>query len=113
MTGVSPYSYAIEKLTTAVGCLATHPGDARHRIIAASSVFNVVRASDLPPDLREKWLKVIAEATKFGPILKSNGEVFRSPVENTMNRRKNSTASKLAKAIYEIYWDISCNQRYL
>jgi len=109
----NPYSYAVEKLTTAVGCLATHPGDARHRIIAASSVFDVVRASDLPPHLREKWCGVLTEATKSGPILKGNGEVFRSSVENTMYRRKNSTASKLAKAIYEIYWDISRNQRYL
>jgi hypothetical protein len=108
----NPHDYAAQRLTTTVGCLATHPGDARRRIIAAASVFNVLKEDDLPPQLREKWAWIINEATKFGPVLKSNGEILYSPVENTMYRRKNSTAAKLAKAIYEIYWEISDNCRY-
>jgi hypothetical protein len=108
----NPYGYAAQRLTTTIACLATHPGDARRRIIAAAPIFNVIKKEDLPPHLREKWVWVIDEATKFGPILKNNGEALYSSVENTMYKRKNSTAAKLAKAIYEIYWEISSNCRY-
>lgn len=108
----NPYGYAVQRLTTTIGFLATHPGDARRRIIAAAPVFNVIREEDLPPHLREKWVWIIYEATKFGPIQKSNGETLYSSVENTMNKRKNVTAAKLAKAIYEIYWEISGNCQY-
>lgn len=44
------YSYTIEKLTGAIECLATHPGDARKRVAAVYSYVRMLNEDDFPPD---------------------------------------------------------------
>jgi hypothetical protein len=106
------YNYAVEKLTTALGCLATHPGDARERLLSAYVVFHTLRDEDFPSDQRDKWKWVIKELTKFGPSLDYKGRVQTGSVEHTMSRIKKRTAAKIAKAIYELYWVVSENKQY-
>ena len=106
------YIYAIERLTTALECLATHPGDVRERLSAAYLSFHTLREDDFPPEHQEKWRWVKREMTKFGPMLGPNGEVWRGSVENTMKRVRNGTASKIAKAVYALYWAVTSNRMY-
>ena len=108
----NPYYYTVEKLTSAIECLATHPGDARERVAAAFLSFHTLREEDFPPQCRKDWKWVINELTRFGPLLDHKGEVSRGSVENTVRRARNSTASKIAKKIYELYWVVSENQQY-
>ena len=108
------HSYVLEKLTNTVDLLATHPGDARARLKDAYLSFHTLTPDDFPPEHQAKWAWIMSEMVKFGPIISEyNGEVWRGAVENTMRRIRNSTAAKIAKAIYELYWALSSNQRYL
>jgi hypothetical protein len=107
------YGYAIEKLTTALECLATHRGEVRERLMAAFLIFHALEEKDFPPKYQHKWTWIIKELTKYGPEQDCTGEVWRGSVKNTMRRIHRSTASKIAKEIYELYWNISANKPYL
>ncbi len=107
------YSYTVEKLTTALSVLVSHPGDARERLNDAFLCFNTLQDKDFPPDLQKKWQWVMIEMTKFGPLLDHKGAVWRGSVENTMRRIQKRTASKIIKVIYELYWKVSENEQYL
>jgi hypothetical protein len=109
---LNKYYHAVEKLTDTLECLATHPGDARERIAAAFWTFGHLRAEELPERCRKDWEWILKEIRKFGPLTDSKGEVWRGSVENTMNTLRKSTASKIAKKLYKLYWEVSENTRY-
>lgn len=104
--------YIVEKLTDAIGVLVKHPGDARARLNAAFTTFHTLQAEDFPPPLQEKFRNVVQSMRKAGPLVRCDGEIVRSDVENTMRRIRNRTASNLIGEIYDIYWAVSSNQRY-
>lgn len=107
------HTYKVEKLTNALTCLATHPGDARHRLISAWGSLQKLEESDFPNEYKKEWKWIVRELTKYGPLRSPSGEVIRGAVENTMRRRTNKTASKIAARIYELYWQLSENTQYL
>jgi hypothetical protein len=106
------YDHAVEKLTDTLKCLATHPGDARERIVAAYFSFGHLRAEEFPEECRKDWNWIKEEIIKFGPFTDSQGKVWRSSVENTMKTVRKATASKVAKKLYELYWVVSANRQY-
>ncbi len=107
----NPYGYTVEKLTNTLECLATHPGDVRERLTSSFLSFQTLRSDDFPPENRKDWDWVLKELTKYGPLV-YHKEVYLGSVENTMRRVRKSTASKIAKKIYELYWLVSENQQY-
>ena len=107
------YGYTVEKLTTALAVLVSHPGDARARLGSAFLCLHTHTEKDFPQELQGKWRWILKEMTKFGPLLDHNGQAWRGSVENTMHRIKNRTASKIIEEIYALYWDVSENQQYL
>lgn len=111
-TALNNYKYAIEKLTNALECLATHPGDARERVASAYLVCAGLRVEDLPEKSKKDWLWIISELTKRGPLTNYTGEVWRGSIENTMKSARKSTASKIAKKFFQIYWAVSENRQY-
>ena len=103
--------YAIEKLTTAVQCLALGEGDVRYRVAAACHVLVPLREADFPVELRKSWRWLQKESTKFGP-LEVAGKNYKGSIDHTMHRVRKSTAAKLARTIWELYWSASKNVRY-
>ena len=68
--------------------------------------LSFLREEDFPDfDLFDRTSKVIARATKFGPM-EFNGEIFRGSIENTLRRSRRSTFEKLANEIYAISREI-------
>lgn len=106
------YSYTVEKLTGALECLATHPGDARKRVAAVYSYVHMLNESDFPLDLRNDWNWVMQQIVRYGPLLHDDGTPFRDAVENTRLRTKNSTAAAITKRLYNLYWSVSQNELY-
>ena len=107
------YHYTVEKLTGAIDCLATHPGDVRERLSCAYIGFHTLAESDFPPELQADWRWVMKELNKYGPRLNHKGEVWIGSVDNTMRKVRKATGSKIAKKIYALYWAVSENQPYL
>lgn len=107
------HNYAVEKLTTALSVLASHPGDARERLGAAFLVFHTLSEKDFPAGLQARWRWVLEQINKLGPVLDHKGTVLQGSAEHTMRRIRKQTASKIIKEIYELYWEISQNERYL
>jgi hypothetical protein len=107
------YSYTVEKLTSAIDCLVTHPGDVRERLTCAYLGFHTLTENDFPPNLRADWRWVMKELTKFGEQRNHKGEVRIGSVENTMQRVRKATGVKISKKIYALYWAVSENTRYL
>jgi hypothetical protein len=106
------YDYTIEKLTNTLEILATHPGDVRERLTDAFLSFQTLRNDDFPLENRKDWDWVLSELTKYRPLINNKGEVWRGSIENTMRRVQKSTASKIAKQIYKLYWIVSENKQY-
>jgi hypothetical protein len=105
-------AYAIEKLTDAISCLATHPGDARERVVAAFYHLVRLHEKDFPEALRPKWTSLMAKIKRKGPLRTYDGNVYLGSVQNTMQSYRNKTASKICTEIYELYWSVSNNQQY-
>ena len=97
------YSYAKEKIFTAVEILAISPGDVRSRLVAAFMELHPLEGRDFPPDLRSTWAWIRQQLTRYGPVLNYKGEVRIGSVQNTMNRIQNRTGTKIAKKIYTLY----------
>lgn len=106
------YTHAVEKLTNVLECLATHPGDARERVASAYSLCAHLVPQELPDRCRKDWEWIQREITKRGPLTDYRGEVWRGSVENTMRTARKSTAVKIAKKFYELYWTVSENKPY-
>jgi len=54
----------------------------------------------------------MSELTKFGPLYDHKGDIYKGSVQNTMARVRKTTAEKIAKRIFQLYWTISDNQPY-
>ena len=107
------YTYAIEKLTDAIRCLATQPGDVRSRLVTAFMCLHTLQERDLPPQRRTDWKWIIAQFTRYGPALDYKGDVLVGSAEATMRSIHNRTGAKIAKKIYDLYWSVSANTQYI
>lgn len=110
--GITESHYVVEKLTNALECLATHPGDARERVAAAYLACHALREEDFPVEFKKDWSWIERELTKYGPLEDPDARIFRGSVENTMRRVRKTTGAKIAKKIYDLYWGMSNNQLY-
>ena len=97
------YFYTKGQLSRIVGILATHPGDARKRVAAASVEIFILKENHFPPRYRADWNWIREEITKFGPVYNYKGEVQEGSVEHTMSRVRNSTAANVARKIYYLH----------
>ncbi|RTY33757.1 hypothetical protein EKD00_08900 [Chlorobium phaeovibrioides] len=100
---VHQYHYAVEKLSVAVECLATHPGDVRERLMAAFLGFHPLTEKDFPLELQADWRWVIKELSRCGPQLSHDGKARIGSFENTMKRIRKATGAKIAEKIYHLY----------
>lgn len=106
------HSYAVEKLTDALECLATLPGDVRERLLVAYECIVPLEEIDLPAYLHKDWQWVFQQLTRYGPVFDHKGVLREGSVQHTLRRIKNSTGSKIAQRIYQIYWSVSKNTQY-
>lgn len=109
----TPYSYTLEKLTSAVDCMVIHPGDVRERLACAFFVFHTLNENDFPPKLRADWRWVIYELSKYGPLVDHKGDVRIGSVQNTMRRVRRATGVKIAERLYTLYRAINEHQSRL
>jgi hypothetical protein len=106
------YNYAIQKLTEAMECLATHPGDIRRRLTRAFEILAPVTTDRVPPECRDDWSWILQQMVRFGPVFDGDGQIVSGALENTMSRIRNHTGSKIAMRILELYWSMSHNTKY-
>ena len=85
--------YAVGKLREIVGELATGPGDARDRVFLAARRLLALQVGDFPPSLRESF-DAIAEDLR---ARRKKGGGYRWT---------NRTAARIARQIYELFWDL-------
>lgn len=112
MTAPAKQDYVTEKMTNALLCLATHPGDVRCRLVAAHHAIRNLRETDFPAELQEDWRWVIEQLTRHGPGTNLNADVIKDPAQNTMARVQNKTGVKIAERIMKLYWATSNNEPY-
>ena len=96
-------SYIHGKLREVIYSLAVGPDDIRKRLIQAHKGFFHLKKEQFPVELQSDWEWVMKQLTKFGPVEREDGTIFRGSVENTCNRTKRKTGVKIAKKILEIY----------
>ena len=101
------YFYAYEKFSDALHSLATGPGDVRHRLDSAYRHFRSVEKKHLPEKLQKDHQWILFQLTRFGPSFDRYGKVVRGPVEETLNRIRNSTGTKIAERILDIYHQLN------
>lgn len=94
---MSDHLYALEKLETAVVCLATGEGDVRSRLCSAYREFHPLRPEWLPASLRGDYEWIVERLTSRRPVHDE------SRVEATMARMRNRTAAKIAQRLWDVY----------
>jgi len=97
------YFYAYEKFSDALHTLATGPYDVRQRLHSAYWHFRSVDKKHLPEQLQDDYQWILNQLTKFGPAIGRDGKILRGAVEETLNRIRNTTGSKIAERILHIY----------
>ena len=78
----------------------------RQRLRIAFKALRRLQSADLPDDMRADWQWILRQMTRLGPDIDSDGEVWKSAAENTMDGIRNSTGSKIAQRIHELYIEI-------
>lgn len=94
------HDYILEKFTQALCDLATGEGDARSRIATAYDRFSHVKEECFPAQFRIKRTEIDRLLTKPG-----GREGYMIP--DNLKKMKNKTATKIAKLILEIYFDLA------
>lgn len=108
MTKVNPnYFYTYEKFMDALNSLATGPYDVRQRLRSAYLHFHPVAKKHLPEQLQDDYQWILNQLTKFGPVVGKDGKVLRGAVEETLNRIRNATGTKIAERILHIYHQLN------
>ena len=106
------YSYAREKLFEAVYALAIGQKDVRSRLINAYLACHTLQIENFPKEFQKDWKCIIKELTNSGHVLNHKGEVLIGSVENTMSSIKNSTGSKIARKLFDLYCAMN-KEKYL
>lgn len=94
-------------LYKAATCLIEGQGNAKERVINACRLLNRMSANEVRLDLRLRIDKVLIQAGSEPGLQNAVGEVIRGRDKffQTAINKRNSTYAKLAKQIYDIYWD--------
>jgi hypothetical protein len=96
------HGYAKSELREVIKTLVMGEKDVRKRLISIASMVKL-NENDFPVELKEEWKWIIFNLTKKEPLYLSNGEMQLSSIENTMRSIHNSTGSKIAERIFQLY----------
>lgn len=91
-----------EKFNSAVYHLAVTEGDVRRRLRGAYNYLRVLREDEVPLQFRAKWLTIISELNQRGPLRGPNGDVYKSALDHTLDRMRNTSGRKIAERIYSL-----------
>jgi len=105
-TVVMKYNYAKRLIDEATHELCTGPNDVRSRLKSAYEHIYVLNEKNFPDDLKDKWTNIHSELSKFGPWNNSEGKQIEGAIPHTLRRIKNSTGSKIANLIWELYEEL-------
>jgi hypothetical protein len=100
------YNYAKRLLDEATHELCTGPNDVRSRLKSAYEHIFVLNEKNFPDDLKDKWTKIYSELSKFCPCYNYEGKQVEGAISHTLRRIKNSTGSKIANLIWELYKEL-------
>ena len=106
-------AYTAKVMTEILETIATHKGDARARVEAVyTELCFKLKIDDLPDKHKSDWEWIRDECVKRGPLTGPEGTIYRGALRHTMRSMKNSTAEKMLKKIYSMYWAVSNNKPY-
>ena len=103
------HSYAKGKLRETIFSLAIGPEDVRKRLAQVFQGFFALKVEHFPENLQSDWEWIHKELTKFGPLIREDGSIFRGSVEHTCSKIKKKTGVKIAQKILDIYLDLESN----
>jgi len=104
------YDYTKSELREVIRILATGKHDVRKRLISIAGIVKL-NENDFPPELQKDWTWIIKSMTKKEPRYLSNGKMLFSSIENTMRNIRNSTGSKIAERIFNLYYKLQDNNQ--
>ena len=91
-----------EKLKAAEYKLAVGEGDVRARLRYVFKLLRTLRPHDLPAELRDDFNWVMTQLTRYGPDKDEDGTVYRTAIDHTMSRIRNSTGRKIAEVVVRL-----------
>lgn len=97
------YSYAKEKLNTAIYVLATGRYDVRSRLFSAYLGFLTLKEDDFPEEFKEDWKWIMSKLTKNKPLRDYKEDIIEGSVQQSLKHMQNRTGAKIACKIYEIH----------
>lgn len=88
-----------ERVYLAVKELCIGGSDVRGRLVTSVNILMALSPDEFPEEIREDFNWVIQQSTKY----KSDIPEYKSDLQVTMTRIKNSTGKKIAERIFNIY----------
>lgn len=105
MSNVRPNMVSLRyrgKYNAALYALAVREGDVRQRLRGAYRELRVLREDEVPESHREEWVLILSMLVKRGPLRRSDGEVYKSALDHTLDQMRNSSGRKIAECIYSL-----------
>jgi hypothetical protein len=101
------YRHPKRYLLNAVKDLATGQGDVRSRLLNIYyDLLIELREEDFPKELQKEYNHIVDGLTKKGARINLKGEITITNVKNTMKHIYNSTGSKIAERIVNLYFKL-------
>jgi hypothetical protein len=89
--------FLFEKVGKAMDVLVTDPNDARHRVWSSAKYLLMLRSESAPDSVHEdiEWIRHM--------LLRHQAENGLDSLRVTFTRTRNTTASKIAERVFEVY----------
>jgi hypothetical protein len=94
----------LEKLLTAVECLATSNMPIQERLVSAMMAMSALDANDFPKDMRQGYTDLWAEVTSVDPKGKD------ASIRSTISRMSNEVAEQYARRIVAMLGELADRQ---
>lgn len=91
-----------EKFNSALYALAVREGDVRARLRGAHRYLRMLREDEVPAEHLKEWREILGALTWRGPQFGPSGEVYKSALDHTLDRMRNSSGRKIAERIYAL-----------
>lgn len=75
-------------------------GDVRMRLRGAHRYLCMLREDEVPLQFRTEWQQIINALTHRGPLLGPDGVAYKTALDHTLDRMRNTSGRKIAQRIY-------------
>ena len=97
------YKRCRERFTLAIRLLAIGEGDVRSRLRFAYKHLRRLSPHEVPPFAKTEFRNILSSLTQRGTARGTDGTIYKTALDHTLSRMRNSTGRDIAVRIFELH----------